>query len=251
MARHPGHLLEERRAAEGGRPAGTKRPGAVHAPDCPAGRQGVLRSRARYQTGKHAGADTDLREFSFEACDYFERWVEAIAAGDESAFGPAVVARPADALRLERRRLPIGDDSAAAATAAPATAQATDVLHLRVPDLPSASDLDLSDDVTADIPVGEAEVDLTFDVDAAELSVPIPVPAASDTEWTDLDVLPAIAELSGALTIDGDQRTQAAFIHQRNRLFIAAYFHNSDGRAKRFFRHNTHRVIDVYQQLRC
>ena len=47
VACHPGHLLEERRAPEGGRPAGAERPGAVHAPDRPAGRQGVLRRRDR------------------------------------------------------------------------------------------------------------------------------------------------------------------------------------------------------------
>jgi gamma-glutamyltranspeptidase len=46
VARHPGHLLEERRAAQGG-DAGAKRPGAVAAPDQPARRQGLLRGRHR------------------------------------------------------------------------------------------------------------------------------------------------------------------------------------------------------------
>ncbi|EHR73034.1 chemotaxis protein histidine kinase-like protein [Burkholderiales bacterium JOSHI_001] len=119
----------------------------------------------------NAPADGDLLGFSGEAVDYFARWVDAIAAGNVAGFAPQHVSVPADALRQERRRLPVGPLAEPAASvaaeaakdtapertlvlphpapAAPeppdaAPASALGELALRIPDLPSAADLDLS-----------------------------------------------------------------------------------------------------------
>ena len=90
-----------------------------------------------------ASADPALREFSQDACDYFGQWVQAIEAGDASAFGPARLIVPADALRSGQRHAASGAalwpiDTVTLAAAAPA-----DALQRRVPGLPSAQDLDL------------------------------------------------------------------------------------------------------------
>jgi len=58
-------------------------------------------------------ADTDLREFSLEACGHFEQWVKAIAEGDAGRFAADTVVRSADALRTERRRVPLAGAVAA------------------------------------------------------------------------------------------------------------------------------------------
>jgi len=56
-----------------------------------------------------APADSDLLEFSGEALDYLDRWVDAIAANHTGEFKHRVVGRAADALRNERRRIPLVD----------------------------------------------------------------------------------------------------------------------------------------------
>ena len=116
-------------------------------------------------------ADADMRGFTHEVLGYFGQWIDAIEAGDASDFSPQLVLRSADALRLQQRWLRLGaadtvaPDIAAAFTApaiAPVFAHgtATDApievtmpwppaaaatsLQARVPDLPSAADLDLS-----------------------------------------------------------------------------------------------------------
>jgi chemosensory pili system protein ChpA (sensor histidine kinase/response regulator) len=65
-------------------------------------------------------ADTDLLGFSGEALDYLGRWIEGIAAGQVDGFDHRVVARAADALRNERRRIPVGDAAASAPAPKPA-----------------------------------------------------------------------------------------------------------------------------------
>ena len=125
--------------------------------------------------------DQALRLFSGEALDYLGDWVEAIAAGRDGGHDAAAVARAADALRLDGQRLPLESPlpprpapqpAAQPATqppepAAPAARPSCDVgararsrpggraprpsrrragrrrhSALRVPDLPSAADLD-------------------------------------------------------------------------------------------------------------
>ena len=54
-----------------------------------------------------ARMDPPLREFSTEALAYLGSWVEAIASGTPGGHDPAAVARAADALRLEGRRVAI------------------------------------------------------------------------------------------------------------------------------------------------
>ncbi|MFI4928615.1 MAG: Hpt domain-containing protein [Burkholderiales bacterium] len=54
-------------------------------------------------------ADNDLLGFSGEALDYLGRWIEGVAAGDTAAFQHRTVGRAADALRNDRRRIPVSD----------------------------------------------------------------------------------------------------------------------------------------------
>ena len=54
-----------------------------------------------------AGADRDLREFSGDACGYFERWVQALEAGDASAFHADPLVQAAESLRAGHRHLPL------------------------------------------------------------------------------------------------------------------------------------------------
>ncbi len=105
-------------------------------------------------------ADADVRGFTLEVLDHFAQWVDAIEAGDASDFTPEPVLRSADALRLEQRWLRLGAVDLDTATAAPAPltlatdpAEATlawppvgaaTSLQARVPELPSAADLDLT-----------------------------------------------------------------------------------------------------------
>jgi chemosensory pili system protein ChpA (sensor histidine kinase/response regulator) len=73
-------------------------------------------------------ADSDLLDFSGEALDYLGRWVDAIAANQTGEFKHRVVGRAADALRNERRRIPLvdgvpsGPGALAAASESPAAA---------------------------------------------------------------------------------------------------------------------------------
>ena len=90
-----------------------------------------------------ASADSELREFSLEACRYFGQWVQAIEAGDTSAFDPARLIIPADALRNGQHRSSSGDFMQPADSVTQVAATAVESLRLRVPDLPSAQDLEL------------------------------------------------------------------------------------------------------------
>ena len=56
-------------------------------------------------------ADGDLLGFSGEALDYLGRWIEGVAAGDTAGFQHRTVGRAADALRNDRRRIPVSDDA--------------------------------------------------------------------------------------------------------------------------------------------
>jgi len=69
-------------------------------------------------------ADTDLLEFSGEALDYLGRWIEGVAAGQTDGFNHRVVGRAADAMRNERRRVPLTDEGSSAHAALPAAAPA-------------------------------------------------------------------------------------------------------------------------------
>ncbi|MCK6431503.1 MAG: Hpt domain-containing protein [Burkholderiaceae bacterium] len=102
-----------------------------------------------------APADGNLRGFSSEVLDHFEQWVDAIALGQAGAFRHEPVTRCADALRLDGRRLSIGEaltDGAALAQSQPAAepaalAETVDLL----PESPAVPAVD-------DQPVQEQEV---------------------------------------------------------------------------------------------
>ena len=105
--------------------------------------------------------DAPLRQFTAEALDYFGAWTQALAAGQDDGHASAPVTLAADALRLQGVHLPIvghGDLVTAPAPAdegfvldfdpvvdapAPAAADRTLSLTERIPDLPSAADLEL------------------------------------------------------------------------------------------------------------
>ena len=54
-------------------------------------------------------ADSDLLGFSGEALDYLGRWIEGVASGDTAGFQHRTVGRAADAMRNDRRRIPVSD----------------------------------------------------------------------------------------------------------------------------------------------
>ncbi|HSW21129.1 MAG TPA: Hpt domain-containing protein, partial [Burkholderiaceae bacterium] len=56
-------------------------------------------------------ADSDLLGFSGEALAYLGRWIEGVASGDTAGFQHRTVGRAADAMRNDRRRIPVSDDA--------------------------------------------------------------------------------------------------------------------------------------------
>src|SRR4249920_1156205 len=74
-------------------------------------------------------ADADLLGFSGEALDYLGRWIEGVASGDTAGFQHRTVGRAADAMRNDRRRIPVSDDATSSHGALPpAAAPATPVV---------------------------------------------------------------------------------------------------------------------------
>ena len=159
-----------------------------------------------------ASADTELREFSLEACRYFGQWVQAIEAGDVGTFDPACLIVPADALRGGQRRPISGDALRPPDTVTLGGPASADGLQLRVPGLPSARDLDLfSSPMSA--PAQEALFDLDtlageFDSEPAlpalELALidaepSVRVPALPEAAKADNGQLPMI---TGSDTVD-------------------------------------------------
>jgi chemosensory pili system protein ChpA (sensor histidine kinase/response regulator) len=142
------------------------------------------------------GADSDLLGFSGEALDYLGRWIEGVAAGDIAGFDHRVVGRAADALRNERRRIPLTDSVSEPAAlapsspvpAAPVQAASSAPVHASAPVLPSAPKLstpELPDlpviataapEAPAQVPtlaVPEVSIEIDFDLE----SPPGPPPA--------------------------------------------------------------------------
>jgi chemosensory pili system protein ChpA (sensor histidine kinase/response regulator) len=211
-----------------------------------------------------AHADADLRGFSNEVLDHFERWVDAIEANAAGNYRSEPVVQAADALRMEGRRLPLaaapvaegaaemaaeGAAASAAEAAAelsdttvfepfaatthqpyefgaaatpvppawgevvtglapaappsPATPTDTDLLSIRIPDLPSASDLDLDDAMlsaraqTADASTALPPLDLppvAAEPELAAFELDLTPPAQADGS------IPALAD--GLLELD-------------------------------------------------
>jgi chemosensory pili system protein ChpA (sensor histidine kinase/response regulator) len=142
--------------------------------------------------------DAPLRQFTSEALTYLGAWTQALAAGVDDAHASGPVTLAADALRLQGVHLSIaGADEVVIASApadegflldfdpidevsVPAPAAAADrtlSLTERIPDLPSAADLDLGlpeldlppiDAPPALTPAAAAEV-VSFDLDLADL----------------------------------------------------------------------------------
>jgi chemosensory pili system protein ChpA (sensor histidine kinase/response regulator) len=135
------------------------------------------------------GADTDLLEFSGEALDYLGRWIEGVAAGQTAGFDHRVVGRAADALRNERRRIPLTDD----ATSAPGALPPTSGLGAQSP----AAAIPIAPVVPPAAPPVEpvqalAVPEVTIDLDFGAESPTIEVPVVSDapTEVLSLSELP-------------------------------------------------------------
>ncbi len=93
-----------------------------------------------------SGVDVELRDFSLDACQYFDRWVAALEAGEAQAFDPDRLIAPADALRSGHRRAGATALGAPLPTVTVVAAPPAHALQLRVPGLPSAQDLDLLPD---------------------------------------------------------------------------------------------------------
>ena len=167
---------------------------------------------------EHAGADPDLRGFSLEACEQFEQWVAALAAGDDRAFQPGPLVHAANALRTEHRRLPLAGSLVAGAAAvetvvapmpveaeAPVVAEAAfqEAEPLVVVEPPVVVELPVVAELPPQTPADEA---LSLPDLAFEDLLPAPPPAAPSLRdripdlplASDLDLLPlpepAVAE---------------------------------------------------------
>ena len=132
-----------------------------------------------------APMDDALRGFTAQALDYLAGWTEAVASGRDEGHAFTDVARAADALRTEGTALPVLPPAGLApAVAPPAAAQASAELMARVPDLPSAADLDLptlpatpvpdaeAAPATAQEPAQEATAGLDFELDLGAFDAP-------------------------------------------------------------------------------
>ena len=174
---------------------------------------------------QNARMDPPLATLSGEALDYMADWVEAIAAGQASGHQHQAVSAAADALRLDGELRPIvalepaTDSGVPAPLPEPWPGEAaldeapeapTEVFELpaeqslaaRVPDLPSAADLDLP---PLDVPTLELP---TLELPTLEQTVD--APTVSDMEVVDFsfdlpeEPLPAEAAAEPALTADFD-----------------------------------------------
>jgi chemosensory pili system protein ChpA (sensor histidine kinase/response regulator) len=136
-------------------------------------------------------ADEDLQAFTRDALAYLSDWVDAIASRESRGHHAEAVRAAADALRNEHRRLPL-----------PLPGAAGD-LSLHVPDLPSASDLELPSldavdqaaPVEPELPAAETTAVLNvLDFEPAA-SEPIPeTPIATEVIELDLESLPELVE---------------------------------------------------------
>ena len=90
--------------------------------------------------------DPALRSFSQHAIGYFDRWVDALFDGDAAGFGPDEVVRGAQAV-VDARLAPavpvIPPAPLPAPAPSPVPVSTPSPLQLRVPDLPTADELDL------------------------------------------------------------------------------------------------------------
>ena len=143
-------------------------------------------------------ADGDLCGFTDEACGYFERWVEALAGGDAAGFHPDGVMHAAHRLRLEKRRLSLNEAEASASeglaqlglsAASAAAPKAAPALQWRLPDLPTATDLDLSEPWAPE-PSALPDLELTALDDGSGM-----IAVAEATELAELTDLPLPLEL--------------------------------------------------------
>jgi chemosensory pili system protein ChpA (sensor histidine kinase/response regulator) len=135
-------------------------------------------------------ADTDLLEFSGEALDYLGRWIEGVASGQTDGFNHRVVGRAADAMRNERRRIPLTDDAASALgtlpAAAPVPAPAAPTVQA-APAAPSAPDTPPVEVVPV-LAVPDVTIDLDFGAEPPAIEVP--VVTDTPTEVLSLSELP-------------------------------------------------------------
>ena len=141
-----------------------------------------------------AHMDLPLRQFTTEVLDYFAGWTQALAEGLDAGHASAVVIIAADALRLQGVHLPIAELVDVTPASAPhdgafvldfglgagvpvgVSAERTPSLTERIPDLPSAADLDLGlpdlalPELPAPTPAVAAMADaVNFEFDLADL----------------------------------------------------------------------------------
>jgi chemosensory pili system protein ChpA (sensor histidine kinase/response regulator) len=164
-----------------------------------------------------AQADGDLLGFTEEALAHLADWIEAIAGDAAGAFRAAPVVEAATALRVERRRVPIGGAAPQPPADTPAAVSAVPALADIVPEVPLAEDLDLStpppvqaraDEVRFELDLGtgavpEAEAPAPAVAEAAPgHATPEPLPAAPAIEFEPADIgmaatVPMLAPMPG------------------------------------------------------
>ena len=150
------------------------------------------------------GADTDLLEFSGEALDYLGRWIEGVASGETAGYNHRVVGRAADAMRNERRRIPLSEDAVSAMGGLPPAAStfaSTPAAHVVpvAPVVPSAPVVPAQVALAVEPPpepvqalaVPDVTIDLDFGADAPAIEVPeVSVVFDAPTETLSLSDLP-------------------------------------------------------------
>ena len=112
-------------------------------------------------------SDPQLHDFSMVALDLLSPWVDAIEAGHTRGFSSADLAARALALREGTAEAPGVAAGLPVAGTLPALDPAVESLRARVPDLPSAADLDLPASVSTLVPGGDAP-SLDFALDLGE-----------------------------------------------------------------------------------
>ena len=176
--------------------------------------------------------DAALRQFSTEALDYLGAWTHALASGVDGGHGSGPVTLAADALRQQGVHLSIvghGDVTSAqppadegflldfdpvADLAAPA--DRTLSLTQRIPDLPSAADLELGlpnldlplIEVPAATVIPAASEAVHFELDLSDLdefrdeaTLPVPVPAPAQQQFFVPDDAPSAMETTQLLPV--------------------------------------------------
>jgi chemosensory pili system protein ChpA (sensor histidine kinase/response regulator) len=138
-------------------------------------------------------ADADLIGFTFEVLDQFERWVNAIVSGAAAEFDHRFIAEPADAMRLQRKRLPFGKPGSSQAQV-PATMSMPKAMVAAALGTVDLADLSSTEDLRPFVQAGEPAADRPV--------APSPAPAAEPAiEWA-VEQEPAAQPAQPSATVD-------------------------------------------------